>query len=223
MSSKIKKLLNLPNLITASRIPLAFLILFYIESSIKLPLFFILVATDGLDGYIARKYDMKTNFGSIFDPIVDKVVLVILLFGFVHYMIEYGDTQGLTYDYLLIFFAKDIFIVILALLSLYTGIPELSKIKSRIPGKIVINLQFIVLFALVINASLLAEAILWLILIASILAISDYLSYIAKNCEKYPNWMKKIKLNLLITSITFLILARITLWTELRSFISAIL
>jgi CDP-diacylglycerol--glycerol-3-phosphate 3-phosphatidyltransferase len=37
------------------------------------------VATDALDGYIARKYDMITDFGIFFDPIADKLLVTAAL------------------------------------------------------------------------------------------------------------------------------------------------
>ena len=41
--------------------------------------------TDTLDGYIARKYDQITNFGKIFDPIADKVLVLAALIPLVEF------------------------------------------------------------------------------------------------------------------------------------------
>jgi CDP-diacylglycerol--glycerol-3-phosphate 3-phosphatidyltransferase len=38
-------------------------------------LFILVVATDALDGYLARKYKQVTDFGRIADPVADKVLI----------------------------------------------------------------------------------------------------------------------------------------------------
>ena len=37
-------------------------------------LFIVAIATDGLDGYLARKHDIVTDLGKLLDPIADKVL-----------------------------------------------------------------------------------------------------------------------------------------------------
>jgi cardiolipin synthase len=38
--------------------------------------------SDALDGFLARKYNAVTNFGTIIDPFVDRTVFIILIFWF---------------------------------------------------------------------------------------------------------------------------------------------
>lgn len=45
-------------------------------------LFVIAVATDFIDGYLARKYDLITNFGKFFDAIADKLLTNVVLIVF---------------------------------------------------------------------------------------------------------------------------------------------
>ena len=74
--------MNLPNFLTILRLlfPLFVVIIFYIplnnylEKLIILIIFLILSLTDFLDGYLARKLNLLTNFGKIFDPVSDKVL-----------------------------------------------------------------------------------------------------------------------------------------------------
>lgn len=40
--------------------------------------------TDILDGYIARKYNMVTRWGIVFDPLADKLMLLSVLFALTH-------------------------------------------------------------------------------------------------------------------------------------------
>jgi CDP-diacylglycerol---glycerol-3-phosphate 3-phosphatidyltransferase len=71
--------LNLPNLITLSRLILAFLLFaliatggWWITSAV---LFVFAATTDALDGYLARRYGQITVLGRILDPFVDKIIV----------------------------------------------------------------------------------------------------------------------------------------------------
>jgi len=73
---------NLPNLLTISRalaIP-AIISSFYIESKyaslITILIFMFACITDFFDGYLARAWKVQSNFGKLFDPIADKLVVV---------------------------------------------------------------------------------------------------------------------------------------------------
>lgn len=71
--------LNLPNLITVSRLVLA-IVLFAMISYEGLwisaaVVFLVAAATDALDGYLARRYGQVTVLGRILDPFVDKIII----------------------------------------------------------------------------------------------------------------------------------------------------
>ena len=74
-----RRSLNLPNLITLSRFVLSFVLFammwkgdLWIASAV---LFSVAAATDFLDGYIARRYQLVTTLGRILDPFVDKIII----------------------------------------------------------------------------------------------------------------------------------------------------
>ena len=75
----------LVNLLTISRIVLAFFIFGLIMQSNGYVLAFFLFifagVTDFLDGYLARKYDLKSVIGEILDPIADKILIIFILFA----------------------------------------------------------------------------------------------------------------------------------------------
>jgi len=71
--------LNVPNVITLSRLVLALLLFWMIDRGghwmAALFVFAVAAATDFIDGYIARRYGLVTKIGRIFDPFVDKVII----------------------------------------------------------------------------------------------------------------------------------------------------
>lgn len=74
--------MNLPNKLTVFRVILipffVVLLLFDItnyDKWIALAVFIIASLTDFLDGHIARKYNLVTNFGKFMDPLADKLLV----------------------------------------------------------------------------------------------------------------------------------------------------
>ncbi|MBN8205890.1 CDP-diacylglycerol--glycerol-3-phosphate 3-phosphatidyltransferase [Microbacterium esteraromaticum] len=77
---------QLPNAITIARIPLA--IVFFVMLLVAGPLgeddivmrwiagalFVVAISTDWVDGFLARKYDIVSDFGKLWDPIADKLL-----------------------------------------------------------------------------------------------------------------------------------------------------
>jgi cardiolipin synthase len=83
--------MNLPNIITIGRILLVPLTIWLIvagEFGFAFVVFIMAGVGDGIDGYIARRYDMKTQLGAYLDPLADKLLLVsiYLTLGFLQHM-----------------------------------------------------------------------------------------------------------------------------------------
>ena len=73
---------NIPNILTTLRILLVpFIPIFYFNNKTHLALLIYLIAgiTDILDGYLARKYNAISKFGSALDPFADKLMLITVL------------------------------------------------------------------------------------------------------------------------------------------------
>ena len=76
MSSRI---VTVPNLLTVFRmvlIPVFVSLLFYQRFVLALGIFILAGITDGLDGLLARRFNQKSQLGTILDPIADKLMLV---------------------------------------------------------------------------------------------------------------------------------------------------
>jgi cardiolipin synthase len=68
----------LPNILSASRIvaaPFIFQLLHTGAYKTALIWFAIIGATDGADGYLARKLDARSRLGALLDPVADKILL----------------------------------------------------------------------------------------------------------------------------------------------------
>lgn len=80
--------MNIPNKLTTTRMILTpiFLLLFTIDSipyhyMLAMLVFIVGSITDFLDGNIARKYNIVTNFGKLADPLADKMLTTSALLG----------------------------------------------------------------------------------------------------------------------------------------------
>ncbi|MDA9922687.1 CDP-diacylglycerol--glycerol-3-phosphate 3-phosphatidyltransferase [Verrucomicrobiales bacterium] len=74
--------MNLPNQLTVARLILTFVFVALLSledlswsKTAALFVFAIAAITDFLDGYIARKHNLVTNFGKLMDPLADKVLM----------------------------------------------------------------------------------------------------------------------------------------------------
>ncbi len=73
---------QLPNIITSIRLILLIPLSYYLVAESyqsALLIFFIAGFSDALDGYLAKKFNWVSRFGSILDPIADKALLVITM------------------------------------------------------------------------------------------------------------------------------------------------
>ncbi|MCI7691929.1 MAG: CDP-diacylglycerol--glycerol-3-phosphate 3-phosphatidyltransferase [Oscillospiraceae bacterium] len=126
--------MNLPNKLTLIRIAIVpFFVLFMCVSDIPLRfvwallLFVAASVTDLLDGKIARKYDLITNFGKFLDPLADKILVAAALVCFVE--------QGWTYSWIVIIILLREFTVSGIRLAAISG-NQTAVIPANIWGKV---------------------------------------------------------------------------------------
>jgi cardiolipin synthase len=103
---------HLANILTLARLViLPFIIaLFYLEASwggwamlLCFILFIIAAVTDYFDGYIARKFNQITAFGTFLDPISDKIFVSILLL----LLCTFGKITGLWIILVILIFTRE--------------------------------------------------------------------------------------------------------------------
>lgn len=73
--------MNIPNLLTLFRVAMIpFFVITFLSDSISnwfaLAVFVTATITDALDGFIARKQNIVTDFGKLMDPLADKIMVM---------------------------------------------------------------------------------------------------------------------------------------------------
>ena len=82
--------MNLPNILSISRavcIPVTVVLLYTGDPACRIAagiVFVIACLTDFLDGKIARKYNLVTDFGKFIDPVADKLLVLTTMIMLVH-------------------------------------------------------------------------------------------------------------------------------------------
>ena len=117
--------MNLPNLLTLSRIPIIFAVvaLLYLPvagaSTAAFVLFVIGAITDWADGYYARKQGIVSNFGKLMDALTDKIFMVGLFIA----MVVLGELPGFWSLFLLLLvLSREFLITGLRLVAASSGI-----------------------------------------------------------------------------------------------------
>ena len=170
--------MTLPNKLTLLRIimvPFFVAALLYqygtdsLARQISLALFLVASFTDFLDGYIARKYHLITNFGKFVDPLADKLLVCSALICFV-------ALQDLNPWITLAVIAREFIISGFRLVAAERGIVIAAGIWGKL--KTVCQMIFIVLMLLQSNRgilSILTAVFMWLMLALTVISLVDYI------------------------------------------------
>lgn len=125
------------NLLSASRLGMAFV---FWHGCLIERLLAILGAmfSDFLDGYLARRYQATSRFGSLIDPITDKIFVLISV------LVLYSEGR-LSYVQLILMFFRDIFFVLFAVYLSFIRGWENYDFSALTFSKIFTAVQFVVL------------------------------------------------------------------------------
>jgi CDP-diacylglycerol--glycerol-3-phosphate 3-phosphatidyltransferase len=170
--------MNLPNKITILRvfmIPI-FLVFMLVDNIpygniIAAAIFVVASLTDALDGYIARKYNLTTNFGKFMDPLADKLLVSAALICFVA-MPEVGMPVWVV----IVIISREFIISGFRLVASDNGV----VIAASYWGKFKTTAQMVMSVLLIANLdgtfmNLLEQIFIYLSVILTIVSLVDYL------------------------------------------------
>jgi CDP-diacylglycerol--glycerol-3-phosphate 3-phosphatidyltransferase len=157
-------ILTLSNFLSILRGPLA--LLFVIDNVFYRSLAIVLaMATDGLDGYLARRYRMTSQIGAFLDPLMDKF--------FVFFVVNILMLEGhLQLWQALALISRDFAVLLFGLYLALRGTWANFQFRSIWSGKITTTLQFFVLLGLTFHL-VMPVYIFWCFIALGILALFE--------------------------------------------------
>lgn len=168
--------MNLPNKLTVLRVlMIPFFVLFTLvdlvpgySNYIAVAIFIVASLTDLLDGKIARKYDLVTNFGKFMDPLADKLLVCAALICLV--------SNGMLPAWIVIVIISREFIISgFRLVASDNGV----VIAASYWGKFKTTFQMLMIIVLLLDLGgvfdLIGQILTWIALILTIVSLIDYL------------------------------------------------
>ena len=172
--------MNLPNKLTTFRVILIPFFVFFmlapnmtgINHYIAAAIFIVASLTDLLDGKIARKYNLVTNFGKFMDPLADKLLVCSAMICLI-------QTGQLAAWIVVIIIAREFIISGFRLIASDNGV----VIAASYWGKFKTTFQMLMVIVLILNVQMPFFQILGMILtyVALILTVVSLIDYIVKN------------------------------------------
>lgn len=172
--------MNLPNKLTTFRVILIPFFVFFmlapdmtgINHYIAAAIFIVASLTDLLDGKIARKYNLVTNFGKFMDPLADKLLVCSAMICLI-------QTGQLAAWIVVIIIAREFIISGFRLIASDNGV----VIAASYWGKFKTTFQMLMVIMLILNVQMPFFQILGKILTyaALILTVVSLIDYIVKN------------------------------------------
>ena len=171
------KEMNLPNKLTLFRVVLIpFFVLFLLinpESQalriIADIIFIVASLTDMLDGKIARKYNLVTNFGKFMDPLADKLLVCSAMIGLI-------ELHRIPSWIVIIIIAREFVISGFRLIAADNG----RVIAASYWGKFKTTFQMIMVILMIANlpipaVQILTTVVMWVALALTVISLIDYL------------------------------------------------
>jgi cardiolipin synthase len=137
--------LSIPNLITLGRILLVPIVVWAIASGrmqLAFLLFLAAAISDGVDGFLAKRFGMKTELGAYLDPLADKILIVSIY-------VTLGITGVIPLWVVILVVSRDFMIVGAIILSWVVNMPV--QIKPHTVSKL--NTAAQIIYACLVLAS----------------------------------------------------------------------
>lgn len=169
--------MNLPNKLTILRvimIPFFVLALLYDGGEnqtlryVAAAIFIIASLTDMLDGKIARKYNLVTNFGKFMDPLADKLLVCSALICLV-------ELKELPAWMVIVIISREFIISGFRLVASDNGV----VIAASYWGKFKTTFQMIAVVLLIVgipSLSMVTTAVVWIALVLTVISLVDYIT-----------------------------------------------
>lgn len=166
--------MNLPNKLTMFRVVLIpfFVVLLLVDITpydhwIALVIFIVASLTDLLDGKIARKYNLVTNFGKFMDPLADKLLVCSALICLV-------EMERIAAWMVIVIIAREFIISGFRLVASDNGV----VIAASYWGKFKTTFQMVMICLMIANLealSVLTTIVTWAAVILTVVSLVDYL------------------------------------------------
>jgi len=144
--NKQRPTLTIPNLITIGRIMLVPAVVWAIaagEPKVAFALFLAAGLSDAIDGFLAKRFGMSTDFGALLDPLADKALIISIFVGL-------GVIGAVPLWLVVLVVSRDILIIGAVMLALLLGKPV--KIRPLLVSKL--NTVAQIVFACLVLGSL---------------------------------------------------------------------
>ena len=170
--------MNLPNKLTVLRVLMVpFFVLFMLTDLggvankwIALAIFVVASLTDLLDGKIARKYNLVTNFGKFMDPLADKLLVCAAMICLI-------ETGQLAAWIVIVIISREFIISGFRLVAADNGV----VIAASYWGKFKTTFQMIAVILMIVNLPVLYFLTVICTWVALVLTVVSLVDYIAKN------------------------------------------
>ena len=168
--------MNLPNKLTVLRVIMVPFFVFFMLTDvggaankwIALAIFVIASLTDMLDGKIARKYNLVTNFGKFMDPLADKLLVCSAMICLI-------PSGKLPTAIVIVIIAREFIISGFRLVASDNGV----VIAASYWGKFKTTFQMLMIIVLLLNFGgvfvLIGQILTWIALILTVVSLVDYI------------------------------------------------
>lgn len=170
--------MNIPNQLTTLRVILIPVFMFFFTSDITANniiaaiVFIVASLTDFLDGHLARKWNLVTNFGKIMDPFADKLLVLTALI----YLAISGIIPGWP---VIIIIGRELLVTSLRALAADNGI----ILAARNLGKFKTVSQMFAIIFLILGWQIIGLILLYIAVTLTIISLIDYLIQLSKSIK----------------------------------------